>query len=310
MTEAAAFRVGFRKVEIRGGQLLVNGKPILIKGVNRHEMEPNTGYCVTREEMVRDIREMKRLNMNAVRTCHYPDVPLWYDLCDEYGLYVVDEANVESHGWHYRDKSKNLAGDPAFAAAHLDRNRRMVLRDYNHPSIIVWARATKPETAPISNAATTGSSPSTRRGPCSTNRRPTTGTTTPTSSARCTGARAMREIPRRRSRETAYPMRIRPRYGQLAGRVRGVLEMIRREPEISGRGSSGTSPIRPRLAQSRREADLPLRRRLQRRGRFGQHLLLQRRAGRRPHVASPRLRGEAPAPADPHLGPRFRKGVS
>ena len=139
VTEAAAFRVGFRKVEIRGGQLLVNGKPILIKGVNRHEMEPNTGYYVTREEMVRDIREMKRLNMNAVRTCHYPDTPLWYDLCDEYGLYVVDEANVESHGYHYRDKSKNLAGNPAFAAAHLDRNRRMVLRDYNHPSIIVWS---------------------------------------------------------------------------------------------------------------------------------------------------------------------------
>ena len=139
VTEAAAFRVGFRKVEIRGGQLLVNGKPILIKGVNRHEMEPNTGYYVTREEMVRDIREMKRLNMNAVRTCHYPDTPLWYDLCDEYGLYVVDEANVESHGYHYRDKSKNLAGNPSFAAAHLDRNRRMVLRDYNHPSIIVWS---------------------------------------------------------------------------------------------------------------------------------------------------------------------------
>lgn len=139
VTEAAAFRVGFRKVEIRGGQLLVNGKPILIKGVNRHEMEPNTGYYVTREEMVRDIREMKRLNMNAVRTCHYPDTPLWYDLCDQYGLYVVDEANVESHGYHYRDKSKNLAGNPAFAAAHLDRNCRMVLRDYNHPSIIVWS---------------------------------------------------------------------------------------------------------------------------------------------------------------------------
>ena len=139
VTEAAAFRVGFRKVEIRGGQLLVNGKPILIKGVNRHEMEPNTGYYVTREEMVRDIREMKRLNMNAVRTCHYPDTPLWYDLCDEYGLYVVDEANIESHGYHYHDKSKNLAGNPAFAAAHLDRNRRMVLRDYNHPSIIVWS---------------------------------------------------------------------------------------------------------------------------------------------------------------------------
>ena len=139
VTEAAAFRVGFRKVEIRGGQLLVNGKPILIKGVNRHEMEPNTGYYVTRGEMVRDIREMKRLNINAVRTCHYPDTPLWYDLCDKYGLYVVDEANIESHGYHYRDKSKNLAGNPSFAAAHLDRNRRMVFRDYNHPSIIVWS---------------------------------------------------------------------------------------------------------------------------------------------------------------------------
>ena len=123
VTEAAAFRVGFRKVEIRGGQLLVNGKPILIKGVNRHEMEPNTGYYVTREEMVRDIREMKRLNMNAVRTCHYPDTPLWYDLCDEYGLYVVDEANVESHGYHYRDKSKNLAGNPAFAVSALEVER-------------------------------------------------------------------------------------------------------------------------------------------------------------------------------------------
>ena len=176
MTEAAAFRVGFRKVEIRGGQLLVNGKPILIKGVNRHEMEPNTGYYVTREEMVRDIREMKRLNMNAVRTCHYPDTPLWYDLCDEYGLYVVDEANVESHGYHYRDKSKNLAGNPTFAAAHLDRNRRMVLRDYNHPSIIVWSTGNEAGTAPTSNAATTGSRPSTRRAPCNTSRPPTTET--------------------------------------------------------------------------------------------------------------------------------------
>lgn len=139
VTEAAAFNVGFRKVEIIDGQLLVNGKPVLIKGVNRHEIGPNTGYCVTREEMVRDIFEMKRLNVNAVRTCHYPDIPLWYDLCDQYGLYVVDEANIESHGYFYRDKSKNLAGNPAFAAAHLDRNRRMVIRDFNHPSIIIWS---------------------------------------------------------------------------------------------------------------------------------------------------------------------------
>lgn len=103
-------------------------------------------------------------------------------------LYVVDEANIESHGYHYRDKSKNLAGNPSFAAAHLDRNRRMVFRDYNHPSIIVWSTATRPETAPTSNAATTGSSPSIRHARCSTSRPLTTGTTTPTSSARCIGA--------------------------------------------------------------------------------------------------------------------------
>ena len=176
VTEAAAFRVGFRKVEIRGGQLLVNGKPILIKGVNRHEMEPNTGYYVTRGEMVRDIREMKRLNINAVRTCHYPDTPLWYDLCDKYGLYVVDEANIESHGYHYRDKSKNLAGNPSFAETTTT------------PRSSYGARATRPETAPTSNAATTGSSPSIRHARCSTSRPLTTGTTTPTSSARCIGA--------------------------------------------------------------------------------------------------------------------------
>ena len=139
VTEAAVFQVGFRKVEIRNGQLLVNGAPILIKGVNRHEMEPNTGYYVTSEEMIRDIREMKRLNINAVRTCHYPDAPIWYDLCDRYGLYVVDEANIESHGYYYRDKTRTLAGNPDFAEAHFDRNRRMVLRDFNHPSIIVWS---------------------------------------------------------------------------------------------------------------------------------------------------------------------------
>ena len=102
-------------------------------------MEPNTGYYVTREEMIRDIREMKRLNINAVRTCHYPDAPIWYDLCDRYGLYVVDEANIESHGYFYHDKSKNLAGNPDFAQAHLDRNQRMVHRDFNHPSIIIWS---------------------------------------------------------------------------------------------------------------------------------------------------------------------------
>ena len=135
--EATAFKVGFRKVEIKNAQLLVNGCPVLIKGANRHEMAPNTGYYVTREDMIRDIQIMKELNINAVRTCHYPNSPLWYDLCDEYGLYVCDEGNIESHGMGY--KNKTLAKDPQFEAAHLIRDQRMVYRDYNHPSVIYWS---------------------------------------------------------------------------------------------------------------------------------------------------------------------------
>ncbi len=137
VVEAAGFNVGFRKVEIKDSQLLVNGKPIYIKGVNRHEMNPNTGYYVTREDMIRDIEIMKQLNFNAVRTCHYPNTPLWYDLCDIYGLYVVDEANIESHGMGYGKETLAVRED--YLAAHLVRDRRMVYRDYNHPSIIVWS---------------------------------------------------------------------------------------------------------------------------------------------------------------------------
>lgn len=135
--EATGFNVGFRKVEIAGGQLLVNGQPIYIKGVNRHEMNPNTGYYQTREDMMRDIETIKRLNFNAVRTCHYPNDPLWYDLCDIYGIYLVDEADIESHGMGYGDKTLAVRED--YLAAHLVRNRRMVMRDYNHPSIIIWS---------------------------------------------------------------------------------------------------------------------------------------------------------------------------
>ena len=137
VVEATAFKVGFRKVEIKNAQLLVNGKPVYIKGTNRHEMHPNTGYYVTREDMIRDIQIMKELNVNAVRTCHYPNSPLWYDLCDEYGLYVCDEGNVESHGMGYKEKT--LAKNPDYQAAHLIRDQRMVLRDFNHPSVIYWS---------------------------------------------------------------------------------------------------------------------------------------------------------------------------
>ena len=136
-TEVVAQHIGFRTSEIKDGQLLINGKPILIKGVNRHEVDPRKGFVMTRERMIEDIMLMKQFNINAVRTSHYPNTPEWYDLCDEYGLYVVDEANVESHGMGYGEKT--LARVDAYAKAHLERNQRMVLRDKNHPSIIIWS---------------------------------------------------------------------------------------------------------------------------------------------------------------------------
>ena len=135
--EIIPIKVGFRKIEINNGQLLVNGQPVLFKGANRHEMDPDGGYVVSRERMIQDIQLMKKLNINAVRTCHYPDNNLWYDLCDEYGIYVVAEANVEAHGMGYGEKT--LAKNPIYAKAHLERNQRNVQRSYNHPSIIFWS---------------------------------------------------------------------------------------------------------------------------------------------------------------------------
>ncbi|MDR1096609.1 MAG: DUF4981 domain-containing protein [Tannerella sp.] len=135
--EVISVKTGFRKVEIKNSQLLVNGQPILIKGANRHEMDPKTGYYLSRERMLQDIRIMKENNINAVRTCHYPDNNLWYELCDEYGLYVIAEANVESHGMGYGEQT--LAKNPAYALAHLERNQRNVQRGFNHVSIITWS---------------------------------------------------------------------------------------------------------------------------------------------------------------------------
>ena len=135
--EAIAVKTGFRKVEIKNGQLLVNGQPILIKGANRHEMDPKTGYYVSPERMIQDIQLMKAHNLNAVRTCHYPDDNLWYELCDKYGLYVVAEANIESHGMGYGEKT--LAKNKLYDKAHMERNQRNVQRSYNHPSVITWS---------------------------------------------------------------------------------------------------------------------------------------------------------------------------
>ena len=135
--EATAFDVGFRSVEIRDNQLLVNGKAVLFKGVNRHEMHPESGYHLTMEDMERDMRTLKALNINAVRTCHYPDDPRWYDLCNRYGIYLVSEADVETHGYGYGPQC--LAKHDVYLHSHLERNQRMVLRGYNHPSIVVWS---------------------------------------------------------------------------------------------------------------------------------------------------------------------------
>ena len=135
--EVVKKKIGFRHIEIKGGQLLVNGQPILIKGVDRHELDPDGGYVVPVSRMIQDLKIMKQLNINAVRTCHYPDDPRWYDLCDEYGIYLTAEANVESHGMGYGEST--LAKRPDYEKAHLERNQANVISFRNHPSIIVWS---------------------------------------------------------------------------------------------------------------------------------------------------------------------------
>jgi beta-galactosidase len=136
--EVIPWNVGFREVEIKGGQLLVNGVPILLKGVNRHEHDPDSGHTLSEESMIQDIKLMKQFNINSVRTSHYPNDPRWYTLCDRFGLYVIDEANIESHGMGYHP-DRTLGNNPEWKGAHLDRTIRMVERDKNHPSIIIWS---------------------------------------------------------------------------------------------------------------------------------------------------------------------------
>ncbi|MEE9502857.1 MAG: glycoside hydrolase family 2 TIM barrel-domain containing protein [Candidatus Aminicenantaceae bacterium] len=138
IVEVVPWKVGFREVEIKGGQLLVNGVPILLKGVNRHEHDPDTGHTLSEESMIQDIKLMKQSNINAVRTSHYANDPKWYRLCDLLGLYVIDEANIESHGMGYHS-DRTLGNDPEWQEAHLDRTIRMVERDKNHPSVIIWS---------------------------------------------------------------------------------------------------------------------------------------------------------------------------
>ena len=149
--EAIPVKVGFRKVEIRNSQFLVNGQPIYIKGADRHEMDPDGGYVVSRERMIQDIKIMKQFNINAVRTCHYPDDPVWYDLCDEYGIYLCAEANQESHGFGYRDDSE--AKKPQFALQILQRNQHNVGVNFNHPSVVIWSLGNETVDGPNFTAA-------------------------------------------------------------------------------------------------------------------------------------------------------------
>lgn len=135
--ESLVQNVGFRKAEVKNGLFLINGKPVLIKGANRHELDPDGGYVVSLDRMIQDIKIMKELNINAVRTCHYPNDPRWYNLCDKYGIYIVAEANIESHGMGYGKES--LAKSPNYKQAHLERNQNNVKVLKNHPSIVTWS---------------------------------------------------------------------------------------------------------------------------------------------------------------------------
>ena len=148
VAEVVPQRVGFRKVEIKNAQVLVNGQPVLFKGANRHELDPVTGYVVSMDRMLEDIRLMKELNINAVRTCHYPDDPRWYELCDIYGIYMVAEANIESHGMGYGDKT--LAKEPTYEKAHLERNESNIKIYKNHPPSYSGAWVTRLVMVPTS----------------------------------------------------------------------------------------------------------------------------------------------------------------
>ncbi len=138
LLEVVKHDVGFRTSEIKGGQLLINGQPVLLKGVNRHEHDPSYGHVVSRESMEYDIKLMKEFNINTVRTSHYPNDPYWYELCNKYGIYIIDEANIESHGMGYAP-NRTLGNNPVFEKSHLDRIDRMLERDKNHPSVIIWS---------------------------------------------------------------------------------------------------------------------------------------------------------------------------
>jgi len=150
VAEVKATRFGFRKVELKDRQFFVNGVSIKFKGVNRHEHDPDRGQAIEIGSMIKDIELMKQNNINAVRTCHYPDCPVWYDLCDLYGIYIIDEANVESHGMGYGRET--LGAVASWEKAHVDRAVRMVERDKNHPCVVIWSLGNEAGSGPIFEA--------------------------------------------------------------------------------------------------------------------------------------------------------------
>ena len=139
VTEVESFRVGFRQVEVKDQQLLINGVSVKLKGVDRHDTHPDLGHAVSYESMVKDITLMKQHNVNTVRTSHYPNDPRWYDLCDLYGIYIVDEADLECHGFGFTENENRISDDPEWEQAYVDRAERMVQRDKNHPCVIIWS---------------------------------------------------------------------------------------------------------------------------------------------------------------------------
>ena len=158
--ESITQKVGFKRVEVKDGNLLVNGKAIMFRGVNRHEWDPVVGRSITEETMIKDIQLMKQHNINAVRTSHYPNQERWYELCNEYGLYVIDEANIESHGMQFHEGSyAHIANDPAWTDQWIDRGKRMVERDKNQPSIIMWSMGNEAGDGENFVKYTTGSNP-------------------------------------------------------------------------------------------------------------------------------------------------------
>ena len=250
--EVIPVNVGLRTVQIRDGNFLVNGKRILIKGTDRHEFDPDHGQAITPEIMERDIRMMKQFNLNAVRCSHYPNQPAWYDLCDRYGIYLIDEANIESHGMGFAEKT--LAKDPDYADAHMNRTVRMVERDKNHPSVIIWSLGNEAGSGPNFEATSAWIH---QRDPSRPVHYEGAGRAAYTDIV-CPmypNPRTLGEYASSTENAPAHHVRIRARHGQRQRRFRLVLESDLRIAVFAGRiymGLGGSGPAHTSATAARR----------------------------------------------------------